>query len=209
MNYGIIANCNYESSDDLHYVHEARLAVESGQMDDQNLCEALDDLEKALTEELDDNGEYRHGVTSQEIIDDAEGVVHATFVAATELTEIETEFDNTVDQWTGCDWTTDHGTTGLDLDGVSVDMAKERAADEELSDEEREDWVSAAEWLQEVMEAAEGAHDMAESAVEYAKVGDWHRAEHDIDEACSIEEVYGDCPTYRRLRVLIKNATGH
>ena len=77
-NYPIIANCNYESADNTA-IHQIRLAIDKGLADDDNLIAAMDHLEEALTDELDENGEYQRGAMSAEILDAAEAAVLAAW----------------------------------------------------------------------------------------------------------------------------------
>jgi hypothetical protein len=53
--YPIIANCNYESAEDTA-IHEIRKAVDAGLTDDQNLLDAMDELESVLTRHAEDGG---------------------------------------------------------------------------------------------------------------------------------------------------------
>lgn len=52
--YGIISNCNYESSDAITL---ARKAVESGRCDDETLVAALDNLESTLEDHCESGEE--------------------------------------------------------------------------------------------------------------------------------------------------------
>jgi hypothetical protein len=53
--YPIIANCNYESADDTT-IHEIRKAVDAGLTEDQDLLDAMSELESTLERYADDGG---------------------------------------------------------------------------------------------------------------------------------------------------------
>lgn len=57
--YGIICNCNYESSDNASdkLILRAAKAAEAGRVDSAELTEALDALEEALAEHADSGSE--------------------------------------------------------------------------------------------------------------------------------------------------------
>jgi len=74
--YPIIANCNYESSDD-PTIHKIRLAIESGLTLDSELLSAMGRLEVVLGRDADDGS-----VRAQQACRDAEAMVVSAWTSA-------------------------------------------------------------------------------------------------------------------------------
>ncbi|HYE97393.1 MAG TPA: hypothetical protein VEJ18_00725 [Planctomycetota bacterium] len=66
-------------------------------------------------------------------------------------------------------------------------------------------WRAGAEHLREIESDAEAAEEAGAEAMEHAEAGRWEQALDAAARACRIEQQYGDCPTWSRLRSAIRS----
>ena len=143
--------------------------------------------------------------------------------------EIKQLYDEAINSWTRVDWTTDWGMTQLDLDGCEPDELRGAAeALEQLGGELSaanipagtphprtaewdpqqyiEDLLSAADYVEWVMDDASMAGLLATRAVDSVRAGYLGNALANINEACEIESRYGASPTWGPVRDAIRSA---
>lgn len=132
--------------------------------------------------------------------------------------EIKESYDNAVQAWTGWDWTHSFGGTCDDCEycdnlpccGSQIVI---EPSDADIDDPPRdacEHYRSALDSAREYRDgcaaAAQHAESLAGDAMDYIRVGDWEAALACINDACSAESDYGDCPTWGPVRAAIESA---
>ncbi len=133
-------------------------------------------------------------------------------IRPTTLAKIEDAYTTAQGSWTGCDWTTEcryageKDGAGLDLDGVTADAAEDNADNADLDENERAAWAAQVPWLREVECRAAAAEEEGQAAIIAVRAGNLEMALTHAQQACSLEQEYGDCPTWRPLRAAIEAA---
>lgn len=104
------------------------------------------------------------------------------------LKRIEECFEEAIDQWNGCDWTTFFGKTGLNLDKMTSAQALLLAR--ATAGKEAEDWRRAVAWLTGVEVDVGDAKGRARMAVMLCRANRWREALEQAQEANRLESRY-------------------
>lgn len=132
--------------------------------------------------------------------------------------DIKSAYDNAVQAWTGWDWPHSFGGTRDDCeycDGLSCcgSQIVIEPDDDDIDDPPqdacehyRSALGAAREYRDGCAVAARHAESLAGDAMDHIRAGDWEAAMACIDDACSAESAYGDCPTWKPVRTAIEAA---
>lgn len=132
--------------------------------------------------------------------------------------EIKNEYDNAVQAWTGWDWTHSFGGTlddcdycaGLSCCGSQIVIDPDDADLDDTPHGACEHYRAALDLAREYRDdcaaAAQHAESLAGDAMDHIRGGDWDAALACINDACSAEGDFGDCPTWGPVRDAIESA---